>query len=227
MNYKGIIFDFNGTLLLDSPLHEEAWIKMAAKLRSKPLSVAEFQQYGHGRTNKAIITYLLGREPEQTELEYIVEEKESQYRTMCLNHPETFCLAPGVIPFLNEIKSAGIPITIATGSYAPNVDFYFNHLNLNVWFDRSRVVLDDGTYPGKPAPNIFRLAAQKLGLAAEQCLVFEDSYSGIQAAFAARVAKIIAVEPTLEKSKTMVPVNELIFCAGFSAINLDFLKQQM
>ncbi|PKP09911.1 MAG: HAD family hydrolase [Bacteroidetes bacterium HGW-Bacteroidetes-4] len=225
MKFKGIIFDFNGTLLLDSPLHEEAWITMAAKLRSKPLSIAEFQQYGHGRTNKAIITYLLGREPEQTELEYIVEEKESQYRTMCLNHPETFCLAPGVIPFLNEIKSAGIPITIATGSYKPNVDFYFKQLNLDVWFDRSRVVLDDGTYPGKPAPDIFFLAAQKLNLPVNDCLVFEDSYSGIQAAYEAGVAKILAVEPTLEKSKIAHPINNLVYCKGFSEIKLDFLKQ--
>ncbi len=225
MIFKGIIFDFNGTLLLDSPLHEEAWITMAAKLRQKPLSVPEFQQNGHGRTNKAIISYLLGREPEPNELEQMVEEKESRYRTMCLNQPETFCLAPGVISFLNEIKTAGIPITIATGSYAPNVDFYFKHLKLDVWFNRSRVVLDDGTYPGKPAPDIFQLAAQNLNLPAAQCLVFEDSYSGIQAAFDAKVAKIVAVEPTLEKSKIMVPVNELIFCDGFSAINLDYLKQ--
>jgi HAD superfamily hydrolase (TIGR01509 family) len=225
MNFKGIIFDLNGTLLLDSPLHEEAWIAIAAKLRSKALSVAEFQQNGHGRTNKTIISYLLGREPEQNELEQIVEEKESRYRNMCLNRVETFNLAPGVIPFLNELKIAGIPITIATGSYAPNVDFYFKHLNLDVWFNRSRVVLDNCTYPGKPAPDIFHLAAQKLNLPAAQCLVFEDSYSGIQAAFDAKVAKIIAVEPALEKSKIMVPVNELVFCDGFSAINLDYLKQ--
>lgn len=225
MNFKGIIFDFNGTLLLDSPLHEEAWIAMAAKLRSKALSVAEFQQYGHGRTNKAIIMYLLGREPEPNEQEQIVEEKERRYRNMCLNQVEAFCLAPGVLPFLNELKAAGIPMTIATGSYTPNVDFYFKHLNLNVWFDRSRVVLDDGTYPGKPAPDIFRLAAQKLNLKPETCIVFEDSYSGIQAAFAARVAKIIAVEPALEKSKIKGPLNELIFCDGFSAISLEYLKQ--
>jgi HAD superfamily hydrolase (TIGR01509 family) len=225
MIFKGIIFDFNGTLLLDSPLHEEAWITMAAKLRSKPLSVAEFQQYGHGRTNKAIITYLLGREPEQTELEQLVEEKETMYRNSCLNQHESFCLAPGVIPFLNEVKAANIPITIATGSYKPNVDFYFKQLNLEVWFNRSRVVLDDGTYPGKPAPNIFHLAAQKLNLPAAQCLVFEDSYSGIKAAYDAGVAKILAVEPTLEKSKITHPIYNLVFCKGFSAINLDFLKQ--
>jgi HAD superfamily hydrolase (TIGR01509 family) len=225
MNFKGIIFDFNGTLLLDSPLHEEAWIAIAAKLRSKALSVGEFQQNGHGRTNKAIISYLLGREPEPNELEQIVEEKESRYRNMCLNQLEKFCLAPGVIPFLTELKTAGIPITIATGSYAPNVDFYFKHLNLYVWFNRSLVVLDDGTYPGKPAPDIFRLAAQNLNLPATQCLVFEDSYSGIQAAFDAKVAKIIAVEPALEKSKIAIPFNELIFCDGFSAINLNYLKQ--
>lgn len=223
MHFKGIIFDFNGTLFLDSPLHEEAWIAMAAKLRSEPLTVEEFQLHGHGRTNKTIITYLLGREPNTDEFQAIVEEKEAMYRNSCLKHPESFKLAPGVIPFLDEVKVAGIPVTIATGSYAPNVDFYFEQLNLGKWFHRDLVVLDDGTYPGKPAPDIWHLAAEKIGLKAGDCLVFEDSYSGIKAAFDAGIGKIIAVESSLEKSKFSCPVDELIFCNGFTKIDLKYL----
>jgi HAD superfamily hydrolase (TIGR01509 family) len=223
MHYKGIIFDFNGTLFLDSPLHEEAWIAMAAKMRAKPLTVEEFQIHGHGRTNKTIIAYLMGREPNNEEMQVFVEEKEAMYRKMCLKHPEAFILAPGVIPFLNEVKAAEIPLTIATGSYAPNVDFYFEHLALGQWFTRERVVLDDGTYPGKPAPDIWHLAAKKLGILSSECVVFEDSYSGLKAAYDAGIGKIIAVEPTLEKSKFLCPLDALTFCNGFTKINLEFL----
>lgn len=224
MNFKGILFDFNGTLFLDSPLHEEAWIAMAAKLRLEPLTVEEFQLHGHGRTNKTIITYLLGREPNMEEFQAIVEEKEAMYRNRCLKHPESFKLAPGVISLLDEVKAAGIPTTIATGSYAPNVDFYFEHLNLGKWFCRDWVVLDDGTYPGKPAPDIWHLASGKLGLQAGECLVFEDSYSGIKAAYDAGIVKIVAVEPSLEKFKFSCPVDEVTFCNGFAKINLEFLS---
>jgi len=212
---KGILFDFNGTLLLDSPLHEKAWIIMSAKLRDTPFTVEEFRLTGHGRTNKAIITGLLGREPGNKEFEAIVDEKESSYRQMCLENTEIFRLAPGVIPFLDALKNAGFPMTIATGSYSANVDFYFQHLQLAKWFNRSQVVFDDGSFPGKPAPDIFGLAAKKLGLVPAECVVFEDSYMGIQAAYLAGVAKIIAVEPYLDRARTAVPTNKIVFCNGF------------
>ena len=218
---KGILFDFNGTLLLDSPLHEKAWIIISARLRDTPFTVEEFRLTGHGRTNKAIITGLLGREPDDEELNAIVEEKESYYRHMCLENSEIFRLAPGVTPFLDLLKDAGFPMTIATGSYAVNVDFYFQHLQLARWFDRTKVVFDDGSYPGKPAPDAFILAANKLGLVPAECMVFEDSYMGIQAAYQAGAAHIIAVEPYLDRSKLAVPPQNIVFCQGFPDFLID------
>ena len=224
---KGILFDFNGTLLLDSPLHEEAWIIMSAKLRETPFTAEEFRLTGHGRTNKAIITDLLGREPDKEELVNIVEEKESYYRKMCLENTETFRLAPGVIPFLDSLQDAGFPITIATGSYSVNVDFYFQHLHLAKWFNRSQVVYDDGSYPGKPAPDVFLFAAEKLNLAPADCLVFEDSYMGIQAAYRAGAAKIVAVEPYLDQTKMTIPTHDIVFCQGFSNPLIESLIAMM
>jgi len=156
--FKGIIFDFNGTLFLDSPLHEKAWIEMAVELRDKKLTVEEFRIHGHGRTNKTIIQYLLGYLPEMDELERITEQKEKYYRELCLQNSQDFKLASGAEWVLNKAKELALPITIATGSYARNVEFYFQYLNLGKWFRREWVVLDDGTYPGKPAPDIFMLA---------------------------------------------------------------------
>jgi HAD superfamily hydrolase (TIGR01509 family) len=218
---QGIIFDFNGTLLKDSNWHEDAWITIASKLRTKPLTVDEFQHNGHGRSNKEIITYLLGREPSAQELETVVDEKELMYRTVCLQKRNEFHLAPGVISFLDGAKELGIPSTIATGSYATNVDFYFNHFQLSHWFQRSNVVLDDGTYQGKPAPFIFQIAAKKLCLDPSECLVFEDSYSGIESAWKAGVGHIVAVEPLLKPELVNAP-NELItFTNGFEAIEIS------
>jgi len=219
--FKGIVFDFNGTLLKDSNWHEDAWINIAANLRAKPLTVEEFQHKGHGRTNKEVITYLLGREPGIPEFDAIVDKKESIYRDICLNKRNEFHLARGVIPFLDDTKKLAIPSTIATGSYATNVDFYFNHLNLSRWFERSLVVLDDGTYQGKPAPYIFQIAAKKINLQPSECLVFEDSYSGIESAWRAGVGHIIAVERLLKKEFINAPTELITFTNGFESIKIS------
>jgi len=213
---KGAIFDFNGTLLLDSHLHEAAWIATAARLREQPLTAAEFRLAGHGRTNKAIITYLQGREPDDAELASIAEEKESFYRRLCFEDGMTFRLAPGVPEFLDLLKDEGWPMTVATGSYPVNVDFYFQHLGLARWFDRSLVALDDGRCPGKPAPDIFLQAAEKLRLFPGDCLVFEDSYMGVEAAYRAGSGRIIVVEPALDRNRLAVPYDDILFCDGFT-----------
>lgn len=200
---------------------------MSASLREKPFTREEYRLACHGSPNKNIITYLFGREPSVSELERIVQEKESQYRRMCLDNEETFQLAPGVPSFLDSLKAEGIPMTIATGSYPPNVDFYFQHLNLSKWFDRALVVLDDGSYPGKPAPDIFVLASEKLQLTPSDCLVFEDTYMGIHAAHQAGAAGIIAVDPDLERSNLATLARDIIFCNGFSSMTLEFLQKRL
>ena len=220
---EGVIFDFNGTMFLDSPLHERAWIEMAAKLRSQPLGVEEFYANLQGRTNLQIITYLLGREPSPAELTDITEEKELLYRTRCSAPDGLHTLAPGVEDFLNLLKPTGIPFTIATGSYKPNVDFYFSHLGLAKWFNINNVIYDDGTYPGKPYPDIFLKAAAKIGVEPSKCLVFEDSYAGIKSATTAGIGRIVTVEHTLNPQKVKQIGDVYAMKDGFTGIGLDIL----
>lgn len=220
---KGVIFDFNGTMFLDSPLHERAWIDMAKKLRKEPLGIEEFYINLQGRTNLQIITYLLGREPSATELAVITEEKELLYRTRCSAPDGLHTLAPGVEDFLNKLKPTGVPFTIATGSYRPNVEFYFSHLGLSKWFDFNNVIYDDGTYPGKPFPDIFIKASQKIGVQPADCLAFEDSYAGIRSAVDAKIGRIVTVEATLDSDKVSQIGNVFAMKSGFTEIDIDIL----
>ena len=220
---KGVIFDFNGTMFLDSPLHERAWIEMAAKLRPQPLGVEEFYANLQGRTNLQIITYLLGREPSSAELSDITEEKELLYRTRGAAPDGLHTLAPGVEDFLNQLITTDLPFTIATGSYKPNVDFYFSHLGLAKWFNISNVIYDDGTYPGKPHPDIFLKAASKIGVKPSECVVFEDSYAGIRSAVAAGIGRIVTVERTLDSQKVREIGEVYAMKDGFSGMGLDIL----
>ncbi len=221
---KGVIFDFNGTMFLDSPLHERAWIDMAKKLRTEPLGIEEFYANLQGRTNLQIITYLLGRQPSDIELSQITEEKELLYRTRCSAPDGLHTLAPGVENFLNQLKPTGIPFTIATGSYLPNVQFYFSHLHLEKWFDFEKVIYDDGTYPGKPSPDIFLKAADKIGVKTADCLVFEDSYAGIRSAVAAGIGRIVTVERSLDAEKVAQIGRVFAMRDGFVGLDTDILR---
>lgn len=221
---KGVIFDFNGTMFLDSPLHEQAWIDMAKKLRSEPLGIEEFYTNLQGRTNLQIISYLLGRQPSADELERITEEKEQLYRTRCKAPGGLHSLAPGVEDFLNKLVPTGIPFTIATGSYLPNVQFYFSHLHLAKWFDFDKVIYDDGTYPGKPSPDIFQKAAEKIGVKPADCLVFEDSYAGIRSAVAAGIGRIVTVESSLDVDKVAQIGRVFAMRNGFEGLDISILQ---
>ena len=193
MKYKGIIFDFNGTLFFDSEKHLEAWREYSKRLRGTPFSDEEMRQYMFGRTNEDIIAYAIGRKPEPELVEKLAKEKEEVYREMCRKDYENTKLAPGAIDFLNFLKNNNIPMTIATMSEKDNVDFYIEEFNLSKWFDIEKIVYSDGTIPGKPAPDIYQIAAQKLHLSPKDCIVVEDAISGIEAAKSAGIGKIIAI----------------------------------
>ena len=93
-----------------------------------------------------------------------------------------------------------------------NVEFYIKEFNLEKWFDIDKIVYSDGTIPGKPAPDIFLIAAEKIGLAPKDCVVVEDAIAGIKSASNANIGKIIAIaslEP-IEFYKQMPEVCQII-----------------
>lgn len=193
MKYSGIIFDFNGTLFWDSEKHAKAWIEFSKRLRGKAFSEEELRKYMFGRTNADIITYALGEKTNDEIIKKYTYEKEALYRQMCFDDADNIKLADGVENLLNFLKQKNIPFTIATMSEKVNVDFFIKIFNLAQWFDISKIVFDDGTIQGKPAPDIYLKAANNLGLAPQECIVFEDALSGINAAKSAKIGKIIAV----------------------------------
>lgn len=105
-----------------------------------------------------------------------------------------------------------IPHTIATMSGIENVEFYIEQFNLKKWFDIDKIVYANGKIPGKPAPDIYLIAAQNLRLDPKDCIVVEDAVSGINAAENAGIGKIIAMasmEP-VELYENMPSVGEII-----------------
>jgi len=191
MIIKGVIFDFNGTLFWDTNLHNLAWDYFLEKKGIK-ISDKEKNEKIHGKNNQYILKALFPYQLSTEDIDRFSIEKESIYQELCLQ--TNMQLAPGAVPFLQFLKDLKIPFTIATASDAFNVDFYFKHLNLNPFFNRTTVIFNDLKIMSKPDPQIYLKAMDILGLKGYETLVFEDSVSGITSAENAGAAKIIIVD---------------------------------
>lgn len=203
MIIEGVIFDFNGTMFFDEEFQEKAWRYYLESKIGREVTHNEFQEYIHGRNAEVTLSYFLKRELTRQEVADLEEEKEVFYRQLCLGNPDKFKLAEGLPEFLDELKKRNIPMTIATASAKNNVEFFFEHLQLGKWFDYNKVVFNDGSFPGKPEPDIFLMAAENIGVAADKCGIFEDTTSGLKAAYRAGAAKVICVASMLDDKTIM------------------------
>ena len=191
---EAVLFDFNGTLLPDSPQNEAAWLEFAKTAAGKVLTPAEFQKNVHGKNNRLVLEYLFERPLTKEEALELGEQKEDIYREMVRQTPATQQLMPGAPEFLDELKARGIPVNIATAAGYGNVRFYFDFFGLERWFDFDTIVYDNGNMNSKPAPDYYLLAAEKIGVDPKMAVIFEDSHSGLAAAKNAGAKKIIALE---------------------------------
>jgi beta-phosphoglucomutase-like phosphatase (HAD superfamily) len=196
--YRGLIFDFNGVLWWDNALQEEAWRLFAGEVRERPFTEAEMAVHMHGRPNSDVLAYLLDRPLEAAQVAAYTQQKEAIYRRLCLAQGDGFRLSPGAVTLLDFLQAHAIPHTIATASEKSNLDFFIHHLQLKRWFDPAQIVYDDGTFPGKPAPDIYQKAAANLGLPPSACVVVEDSQAGLRAAHAAGIGYLVALGSSLD-----------------------------
>jgi len=194
MTYKGAIFDFNGTLFWDTAYHNQAFDIFLKKHQLK-LTDEEKRLKIHGKTNPDIMSGIFGNELSEADIYDLSQEKELIYRNLCINDLH---FAPGSVDLFNYLSAAKIPFTIATSAGIENVDFYFEHMNLNQWFKLDDIVYNDGSFRGKPFPDIFLAAAKKLQLLANETVMFEDSVAGIEAAENAGAGKIYIVNSNNE-----------------------------
>lgn len=191
---KAVIFDFNGTLIYDSPIHSQVWRDFVPANGGGQLSEDDFERRILGRDNAQILTDFFGPLTDE-DIERMTCEKEAEYRRRCRLDHDAFRLVDGAVEFLDWLKENGYQMTIATGSDELNVNFYFDspELGLDRWFDKSKVVYCDGSFVGKPEPEIYLRAAEAIGQKCEDCIVFEDSYSGVLAARRAGAAYVVAL----------------------------------
>ena len=194
MSIKGFLFDFDGTLFFNNAFHTMAVGRIFTKYYGLPEPDDEtMTNKMFGRTNRTVVLENINPNATEEDIKFFDETKEKLYRELCLEYPEDLHLVDGACAFLDYLKEHNIPCCMATGAPLSNVDFYREHLGIDKWFGDGNLLYADGSFPGKPAPDIYIKAAESIGLAPSECVVFEDGTSGIQAARDAGCGGIVAV----------------------------------
>ena len=182
------IFDMDGVLIDSNPFHKIA-LKEFCNKHGHELTEEELREKIFGRTNRDWIINIFGNISPEIIRRY-TDEKEALFRRIYAND-----IVPlkGLIPFLVKLEKENIPRAIGTSAPRANVDFTLSKTGIGKYF---KTVLDDTFVTrGKPDPEIYIKAAAALGLSNSQCIVIEDSLSGVKAGKSAG-SKVIGITTT-------------------------------
>lgn len=201
----GAIFDWDGVIIDSSAHHEESWERLAREV-AKPLPEGHFKR-GFGMKNEFIIPQLLAWSQDSTEIVRLSLRKESLYREVVKERG--LAPLPGVRTWLEKLAAAKIPCVVGSSTHRVNIELALDQIHLREFF--SAIVSAEDVSHGKPHPEVFLKAAEKINLAPGKCVVFEDAHVGIEAARAAgmRVIAVATTNPLAELTKADLAVERL------------------
>lgn len=192
-----LIFDLDGVIIDSMPVHTEAW---EIYLKRCGVQADKIVSRMHGKRNDDLVRDLFGDELSDEEVAAHGAAKEALYRQLMAPR---LCrhLIPGIATFLERHQQT--PIGLATNAEPLNAAFVLEGAGLKRYF---RAIVD-GYQVGrpKPFPDIYLRTAQLLGAAPEDCVIFEDSPTGVEAALAAG-ARVVGVQTT----STQLPAVDLM-----------------
>jgi beta-phosphoglucomutase len=184
MMIKGVIFDLDGVLVSTDELHFEAWKMLAVELGIDKFTREDNKkQKGVSRMESLEVVLSKGSKIYSQEMKEELAERKNNYYKELLEELDERAILPGVTECLKMLKSKGILIGI--GSVSKNAPLILEKTGLMKYIDKVSCGLD--ITRSKPDPEVFEVAANKLGLKYEDCLVVEDSLAGIVAGKAAHM----------------------------------------
>jgi beta-phosphoglucomutase len=184
----GVIFDLDGVLIDTAEFHKQSWFDLAEKEGFEITD--EFFYDTFGMQNYQIIPILAKRDVSPEEIDGLSKWKEQRYRDLI---EDAQILAPGADALLADLKRHGFLLAIGSSAPRKNMDFVLERIGVAHYFDA--LVVGEDVKKGKPAPDTFLKAAEKLALPPDRCVVVEDAVAGVQAAKNARMA-VIALTTT-------------------------------
>jgi beta-phosphoglucomutase len=183
---KAIIFDMDGVICHTNPFHSQAFKSFFAKRNMYPTE-AEFADHMYGKSNSYIMSHFFGRKIAGEELLQLEDEKESLFREIYADKVNPIT---GYLEFLDQLKSNKLLTGVATSAPLANLELIAGKLSL---LDKMESVLaSEHVSKHKPDPEVYLKSANNLNVSPDNCLVFEDSFSGVSAALNAGM-KVVGV----------------------------------
>jgi beta-phosphoglucomutase len=180
----GVIFDMDGVLIDSAEPHFRSWQLLAAE-RGTTVTREQFQ-ITFGRQNKDVMPVLLGESaPDRVEL--LSDRKEEIYRELVRLAPP---IVPGAVELVRALSLAGALLAVGSSGPRANINLVLDAMGATGLF--SAIVSGEDVTRGKPHPQVFSLACDKLRLEPRKCVVIEDAPVGVEAAKAAGT-KVVAV----------------------------------
>src|SRR5262245_52263220 len=171
----GVIWDVDGTLVDTAELHFRAWVVLCRE-QKVPFTRADFAAT-FGRRNPEILRQIVRPDLRDAEVAELGDRKEDLYRAEASRGVE---LLPGVRPLLEGLHAAGFRQAIGSSAPRRNLELILRLTDTERFF--TEVVAMEDTTRGKPDPEVFLVAARKLGVPPARCVVFEDAVAGVEAA---------------------------------------------
>jgi len=174
IHFKAAIFDMDGVIVDNHIYHMKSWEVFCQK-HLIPFDENDFRARYFGKINHDIFRELVDSQLSKEQINILGEEKELIYREI---YKDYITPVKGLVSFLENLKAAGIKTAVATSAPTSNLDFTVDSLNIRHLFDT--IVDATGITNGKPDPEIYLKAAKLLHISPAECIVFEDSISGIK-----------------------------------------------
>jgi len=178
MNRKAFIFDMDGTIIDSMPTHVTSWARALGEF-GHTTSTEELHKNNWGNVYD-VVRSILGDDLSDDQVSQIAVRKEELFRE---TYRSDLRLIDGLDTFLNDVKRVGIPMALATNAGWDNINYVLDGLGIGNYFNT--IISGMDVDRAKPDPEMFLKAACGLGVDPANCIVFEDSANGIEAADAA------------------------------------------
>jgi beta-phosphoglucomutase len=203
MTLKAVLWDLDGVITDSGDFHYQSWVQVFTPL-GIPFSRETFNQL-FGMNNATMLSRYFDPSRDAALMREIAVKKEGLYRQLFRGKLQ---LLPGVMGWLTYFNDQGVRQAVASSAPAENIDPMIAELGIGGYFD---ALVSGAKIAGKPDPAVFLLAATKLGVKPDDCLVIEDSVAGIEAATRAgmRSVAVLTTNPPEALRKASLVINRL------------------
>jgi len=210
---KAFIFDLNGTMIDDMSYHIQAWHQILNYFGAN-LTYEEVKDQCYGKNDELLERIFPGRFSSK-EMQNISIEKERRYQA---EYKPRMKLISGLHRLLENTYSNKIKMAIGSAAIRFNIDFVLDGLNIRNYF--SSIVSADDVSTSKPDPETYLKCADELQVLPQDCIVFEDSPKGVEAAANANMKAVVITTMSKEKEFSQFD-NILIFINNYNKLGVE------